>query len=80
MQNLELLYQIRAELLQKGFLRRPCIHVHAAHVISTDTSRKLSSLRCCCSAEPEAAVPDTRGALAEGLPASTHARSSHNQL
>ena len=45
MQNLELPYQIHAETLQKGFLRHPCIHVHAAQVISFDTSRKLSSLR-----------------------------------
>lgn len=31
MQNLELLWQIRAELLQKGFQRRHSIHVHPSN-------------------------------------------------
>ena len=35
MQNLELLWQIRAELLQKGFQRRHSIHVHPSNGADT---------------------------------------------
>ena len=28
MQNIDLLWQIRTELIQKRLLRKPCIHIH----------------------------------------------------
>ena len=82
MQGLELLYQAHAELWQKGFLRRPCMCTQGV-TLSSKTSCKLSSLRCCCSAEPGAAIPDTHRGTAAGLPAAalhTCARSSRHQL
>ena len=60
MQNLELLYQIRAELLQKGFLRRPCIHVHAANGVQVATLEESAK-------KMQATIAPSAGVLGSGV-------------